>query len=181
VAPPQGTPGRDHVQRVHLLHAAAHEEVAREWLAGFADRDVNPWEITTALIELAQGYPGVTFTVRIHRFPGDAGVILILQVDVQTDGSAGDVHTLVACEGTPHCRGSSRISSKGAMAEDFLGNDVEVAWNHAPTQIEEYVFQIRDGSVARAEDRRVGWMAIAIAIAIAGAIAVARATRRSAA
>jgi hypothetical protein len=146
VAPPQGTPGRDHVQRVHLVHAAAHEAAARVWLAGFADRDLNPHEISTELVHLAERHPDVPFTLRIHRFPDDAGVILRLEVGPRAPSqSSGRIESDVVCGGAD-CQGRSSSGGSEPAPEvfaDVLHDTLLGAWYREPTQIEEYMFRVR--------------------------------------
>jgi hypothetical protein len=180
--------GRDHVQRVHLVRADVHEAAAREWLEGFADRYLNPHEISTALVDLAQRHPDVPFTLRIWRFPDDAGVILILEVGPHTPSqSRGRIESDVDCGGID-CGGSSLRSSIEPAPEvfaDILHDRLLAAWNRKPTQIEEYMFRVKVSppeSRARAalrcsftdgEDSDSGWLLL-----IAGLIPAGLAYRR---
>lgn len=150
VAPLQGKPGRDHVQRVHLVGADVHEAAALEWLASFAERDLNPREITTALVELAERYSDVPFSLRILRFPDDAGVILTLDVGAPTSHSLGSIESAVYCGGVD-CGGVAnsgyvsigRLEPASEVFADFLHERFDVAWNKAPIRIEEYVFAVK--------------------------------------
>lgn len=144
LAPLQGTPGRDHVQRVHLLRAVVHEAAAREWLAGFVDRDLNLQEISTAFVDLARRHPDVPFTLRILRFPADAGVMLTLEAGPPAP-DPGRLHSGVACWGS-ECRAAGQTITRDSATEifdDFLQDHVDGVWDRAPTRIEEYVLQLK--------------------------------------
>jgi hypothetical protein len=139
LAPLLGQPGRDYVQRVHLHHAAVHEHAAHEWLAGFVGRDLNPHELSTELVGLAEHYPDIPFTVRIHRFPADAGVILSLEVGPHTSPQSHG-YTATAVHGVDGVGGRSF----GDKPDPKVFADFD--WDHQPTRIEEYAFRIRISS-----------------------------------
>ena len=138
-------PGRDALRRTHLIHAELEEDAARQWLATLPGGSVSLPTVAAALVAFAQGHRGITWILRVHRFPGGQGVVVTLEGMSRPSGD--HVASTYTCVGTSACAivGSTQTAGDGAVSEifgEFLRKYAGPAWAAEPRRVEEYVFAV---------------------------------------